>query len=336
MKVIMHGYNTCCQNKAGGVQTRIRKIASLLEERGVEVELFNPFETDIASCDVLHVFQLDIEKFGLIRCAKQLSKKVVMSAVVPINEKGKMFLYKYLRWLPLMTTYKVMYRSLQLTDCVIVETQAEADFLHSIYSVPYSKMEVIPNGFEINSYKGNDIFETIGKKSDYILQVGRFDGNKNQLNVIRALRDTMIDVVFIGGADHTNQNYYSRCVKASDGYENIHLLGWLPKDSSVLQSAYANAKLVILPSHFETFGLVALEGGIAGANLALSNTLPILCYSSFKDCPTFNPDNIDQMRDVIVKAFSKPKDNKLKESIINEFNWDGIIDNHITIYEKNY
>lgn len=333
MKVIIHGYNTCCQNKAGGVQTRIRKIASLLKERGVEVELFNPFESEIASCDVLHIFQLDIEKYSLIRCAKQLSKKVVMSTVTPVNERGKMLLYKYLRFLPIMTTYKVLYRSLQMSDCIIVETQAEADFLHSIYSVPYSKMKVIPNGYEMNFYQGDDIYEKLGKQCDFILQVGRFDENKNQLNVIKALRNTNIDVVFIGGADHTNQNYYSKCLDAAEGFNNIHLLGWLPKESSILQSAYANARLVILPSHFETFGLVALEGGIAGANLAFSNTLPILCYSSFKDCPTFNPDNIKQMGDVIMNAFTKPKDNILKDKIMGEFNWDSIIDQHIKLYE---
>ena len=336
MKVIIHGYNTCCQNKAGGVQTRIRKIASLLKKRGVDVELFNPFESDISTCDVLHIFQLDIEKYSLVRCAKQLNKRVILSSVVPIKDAIKLHLYKLLRKTPLMTTYKVEYRTLQMIDEVIVESQAEADFLHRIYSVPFSKMVVIPNGYDESSYTGKEIFGAIGKRCNYILQVGRFDDNKNQLRVIKAMKNTGIDVVFIGGADHTNQQYYSKCLKEAEGADNIYLLGWQSQDSVILKSAYANAKLVILPSHYETFGLVLLEGGFAGANLALSKTLPILCFSSFKDCVTFDPESINEIKMKLIKAFEKPKDESLKEKMRKEFNWDRIIEQHIEIYERNH
>ncbi len=336
MKVIIQGYNTCCQNKAGGVQTRIRKIASLLQERGVEVELFNPFESDIASCDVLHIFKLGVENQALVQAAKKQGKRVVMSAVAPVVRKGKLQFYKAIRPLPVVTSYKIMYQTLQLTDIVIVETKAEADYLHSIYSVPYTKMVVVPNGLDIEDYHGDEIFEALGKHCEYILQVGRFDENKNQLNIIKALKGTDIDLVFIGGADHTTQGYYKKCEEAAMGFDNIHLLGWQPKDSKILRSAYSNAKLVILPSHYETFGLVALEGGVAGANLAFSETLPILCYSSFKDCLTFNPDNVNQIREVLVKAFGLPKDESLREKLIQEFDWNKIIDQHIEIYEGNH
>ncbi len=334
MKVVLQGYNTCCQNKAGGVQIRIRKIASLLKEKGVEVELFNPFETDLSTCDVLHVFRLTIECLSMIQSAKKQGKLVVMSAIVPLKGKVKLLFYKAIRRLPIVTTYKVMYQSLQQSDVIIVETKAEAAFLHSVYSVPFNRIRVIPNGLDIDEYCGQEVFEAIGKRCEYILQVGRFDENKNQLNVIKALKDTGIDLVFIGGSDHTNLSYYKQCEKEAKGCNNIHFLGWQSKDSKVLQSAYSNAKLVILPSHYETFGLVALEAGVAGANLALSNTLPILCYSSFKDCLTFNPDNVKQMNAVLSMAFSQPKDSTLKEKLINEFNWDKIIDKHIEIYER--
>ncbi len=332
MKVIIQGYNTCCQNKAGGVQTRLRKIASLLKDRGVDVELFNPFESDISTCDVLHVFGLNIENLELIQCAKSQSKLVVMSAVVPLTGKKKILLYKLLHLLPIYTSYSVLYNSLKMTDVIIVETQAEADFLHQCYDVGYNKMIVVPNGIDGDNYQGDEIYDAIGKHCNYILQVGRFDANKNQLNVIKALKGTGIDVVFIGGADHSEHTYYQKCENEAEGFDNIHLLGWKPQGSPILKSAYANAKLVILPSHFETFGLVLLEGGIAGADLALSNTLPILCYSSFNNCHTFDPDNIKQMRYVIKEAFERPKDVALKDKLIKEFNWDTIIDHHIKIY----
>lgn len=336
MKIIFQSYNTCCQNKAGGVQIRIRKIAFLLKKQGIDVEFFSPFESDLSTCDVLHIFRLTVENLSLIQSAKRQGKFVVMSAIVPIIRTNKLRFYKALRRLPIVTSYKIMYQSLQQTDLIIVETQAEAFFLNGIYSVPFSKMKVIPNGIDINNYRGQEVFENIGKDCDYILQVGRFDENKNQLNVIRALKNTGIDVVFIGGADHSRQDYYDKCIKEAKGCDNIHFLGWQQKESKVLRSAYSNAKLVIIPSHYETFGLVALEGGIAGANLAFSKALPILCYSSFKDCLTFDPDNVKQMREVLLKAFEQPKNGALKKRLIAEFNWETIIKQHIDIYERNY
>lgn len=305
----------------------------MLEQKGVCVELFNPFESDVTTCDVLHVFGLNVENWGLIQCAKKQSKRVVMSAVVPMTEKVKLSLYKWLHVLPIYTTYSVRYESLKMTDNVIVETKAEADYLHHYYYVPYGKMTVIPNGMDNVVYQGEEIFDALGKRCEYILQVGRFDENKNQLKVIKALKGTGVDVVFIGGADHSDQSYYQKCEDEARGYDNIHLLGWQLKDSPILRSAYANAKLVVLPSYYETFGLVLLEGGLAGADLALSETLPILCYSSFAGCATFNPDNVSQMRDVLIEAFRHPKDTALKGRLINEFNWDTIIEQHIKIYE---
>ena len=94
MKILLHGYNTCCQNQAGGVQTRIRKIHDLIKQRDLEVDYFSPFEIDLRNYDVLHVFRLDYETRGLIRCAKRLGLKVVLSSIVSISDGRKLKLLK--------------------------------------------------------------------------------------------------------------------------------------------------------------------------------------------------------------------------------------------------
>jgi len=48
-------------------------------------------------------------------------------------------------------------------------------------------------------------------------------------------------------------------------YNGIKHIGFLPHDSEELQSAYAAAKVFVLPSNFETPGLTALEAGLAAA-----------------------------------------------------------------------
>jgi len=334
MNILIQSYNTCIQNKAGGVQHRIRKTVSALKKKGIAVEYFNQFQSLVDSCDILHVFGYTCENLGLIRCAKAYGKKVVVSPVAPLINGWKIDLYRMLSRFPIPTTYKVIIQSIQSADLLIAETKKEAEFLKKHYRVSAEKIKIIPNGAEENFSADDSIYDTIGKKCKYILHVGRFDKNKNQLNIIKALKDTDIDVVFIGGASHMDMKYFDRCKKEAAGCTNFHFLGWLDADSELLKSAYANADTFVMPSYYETFGLVILEAGIAGAKLVLSKTLPILDYDAFKDCKTFNPASITELHDCIMKIFDQPKSVDLANQIKQDFSWDVVAQKHIECYEE--
>ncbi len=335
MRILIESYSTCCQNESGGVQNRIRKIHSLLKKMGIDVSYYNKFTSKIDTCDILHIFKLDYETYGLIQCAKKSLKKVVISTIVTISGGTKIDIHRMLiNKLPIMTTYKILFKSLELSDLVITETKKEADFLNKHYKVPYNKIRVIPNGVDADGYSGDEIYDVIGKKCEYVLQVGRFDDNKNQLNLIKALKNTGIEVVFIGGANHTDSGYYEKCVREAAGCDSIHFLGWLDSSSPLLKSSYSHANVLALPSFHETFGLVALEGGMAGAKLALSNTLPILDYGIFDNCHTFSPSNVEEIKREIIAAFNDPKDNQLIEKMMASFSWKRIIEEHIKCYSE--
>ena len=52
MKILIESYNTCTQNKSGGVQVRINKIADLLIKRNITVDFFNKFSTKVVDYDI--------------------------------------------------------------------------------------------------------------------------------------------------------------------------------------------------------------------------------------------------------------------------------------------
>ena len=114
MKILLHGYNVCCQTESGGIQNRIRAIHTLLNQReGVEAELFNPYESHIQDCDILHVFKLKEEQNELIDFTKGLGKKVVLSSVIPITNGKVLDRYrKFINLLPIHTI--ITFVSLQL------------------------------------------------------------------------------------------------------------------------------------------------------------------------------------------------------------------------------
>lgn len=337
MRVVITGYNTCCLNHTGGVQVRIKKIYQLLSRRDdVDIEYFRPMETNFDKVDVLHLFKLEPEYFNLVMKAKSEGIKIVLSSVVPISDAKKLMLYRVINRLPVLTIYKMQQMILNVVDKVIAETYQEAEYIKKYYSINGDKIVVIPNGIDYQPYKGDEIYSTMGKKKDYILQVGLVHENKNQLNVIRALKGTGIDLVIIGGDNNGDMRYINLCKKEAEGDEHIHFLGWVDNDSRLLKSAYSNAKVLAFPSFYETFGLVALEGAAAGCNIAISKTLPILDFNIFDGCWLLDPHDVNDIKKKLLSAFEAPLTEKLKDRVIEFFSWDRIIDAHVQVYNEIY
>lgn len=335
MRILLHSYNTCFQNAAGGMQSRIQEFKSHLEERSdIGVDFFSPASSKIEEYDILHLFRLDIENYSLVQYAKKKGIGIVISSVVPLVGERNIDFLRLISKLPLLTTYKMTKSQFDAADTIITETVKEKQFIHDHYKMQMEKMQVIPNGMDICKDEANDeILDVIGgHDKDFILTVGRVDSNKNQLNLIRAIKDTNIQLVIIGGPDNNSKSYYEQCLTESRGSKNIHMLGWVDNRSTLLKSAYAHCKLFVLPSYQETFGMSILEAVSAGANIALSNTLPILDYKVFDSIMRFSPGSIESMKDTIMSAYSREMSIPDREAIIQEFSWQRVIDLHIKCY----
>lgn len=336
-KILVHTYDTAFQNKSGGVRNRILRIVDFLREEGVEVDFFNKYKTKIEEYDVLHIFMLKSENYSLIKYAKSKGLKVVISSIVTLSGKTQLKLYWKIRRLPIMTTYKILFNCCDLADEIIVETKKEAFFLNKYYHVPKSKIKLIPNGADFIKSNSRIIFDFLAKKCKYALEVGRFDKNKNQLNVIKALKNTKIEVVFIGGADPFDKEYYDECLNEAKDSTNIHFLGWLDREDELLASAYCNAELIISSSYYETFGLTIVEGVMAGLTPVISNRLPILDFSAFENCVTFDPSNIQDINEKIrfsMNTRSLDASIKLSKKVKNDFSWKKVAIKHIEVYEE--
>ena len=334
MKVLIHTYDTAYQNQAGGVHNRIERTVVALRELGIEIDYFNKYSTNIKEYDILHVFKLDIASKQLIDYAKAVGVKVVVSSIMSIDRGWVVDCYWMLKCMPLATIYKQAFSICNKLDGVIVETPKEAEYMRKHYHIDKEKISVVPNGANDMSSRDELIYSALGKKVEYALLVSRFDKNKNQLNVIRALKNTNVEIVFIGGADTSDPHYYDICMEEACGHDNIHFLGWLNSDDRLLKSALGHASAIVCSSYQETFGLSIVEGVIAGATPVISNTLPILEFKTFKNCLTFSPNVIEDIRTTIANAMHTPKDLKLIEKAKNEFSWESVANKHLAIYKN--
>ena len=150
-----------------------------------------------------------------------------------------------------------------------------------------------------------------------VLCVGRIEGRKNQLNLIRALNNTSHNVFIIGNPSPNNTGYYEQCRK--EAAANIHFLDW--QTGKKLYNIYHSAKVHVLPSYFETTGLSSLEAAFMGCNIVVTPYGDTRDY--FKDYAWYcDPDDIIGIRQAVDAAFDAPLNEELKKHIMANYTWE--------------
>lgn len=331
MNIYIDSYSTIYQRGGGGVPMRIARIQRGLSERSHRSVLFNKWESKLDDADILHVFKANIDSYAEIRYAKDLGVKIVLSAVIP-QEMNRRIRFGLLlkRLFKINNTYSFLKEELVSADAIIAQTQKEASFISKYYKIADNRIHIIPNGIDESIIESYD--PTIVK--DIVLCVGRFDQNKNQISLIKAMRGTNIPVHFVGGAVPDEKQYYEKCLEEAKGSDNFIFHGWLQQGSTELLQLFQRAKVCVLVSYNEIFGNAFVEGAAAGANLVVTKSLPIHEYGFPGGYYQVCPRNIDDIRESVIKAYYHDVPNSLREIAINKYSWKSVISKHIELYES--
>ncbi|AZB07641.1 glycosyltransferase [Chryseobacterium sp. G0162] len=220
---------------------------------------------DIQSVDVTYATTL----FSDGAIAYQLKKKFGIPYVVAVRSTDVNF---FLRYRP--DLIPLMQGILQNASKIIFISKGLRDLFYNhpkIKEIVYRHREntiVIPNGIE-NLWLENLYVNRVQNHAQNLLFVGRFDTNKNVENVIKALVYLKADypnvrLNLVGGGGDKEQLVHDLIVRHKDW---ISYLGYI-YDKVELLHIYRQNNYFIMPSIFETFGLVYIE--------ALSQGLPVL------------------------------------------------------------
>ena len=177
---------------------------------------------------------------------------------------------------------------IQNTDLIVAATPAEEAQLQRLYGADPRKIVTIPPGVDLSRFHPIDL-QTARKRVNVpledllILFVGRIEPLKGIDTLMRAiaiLRAGCPDdapclyLSIIGGDpdDETHENAeLARLVRMREelGIEDVvTFLG--AKDQDTLQYYYSAAEVVVMPSHYESFGMVALEAMACGTPVIAS------------------------------------------------------------------
>lgn len=321
--------------RPGGGEIQLIKTGEALENRGVQVGLYNPWIDHLEEHRLIHFFGLHPEAEPLARLAKKAGIGVVVSPICwydPVAQwheasgwiPGLMGLSKWFLLRHCRPARNRAWRSrlLAMADRVLPNSSLEADQLQKLLGVERSRISVVPNA--IDSSLLNVDIQAVKQKfgiADFVLYVGRIEPRKNVLGLIKATVASGFPLVIIGQCPLEHNQYETLCRTAA-AHGNVIFAGALAKEDPLLNSAMAAARVFALPSWFETPGLAALEAAAHQTPVVITSRGATREY--FGDSVNYcDPAKPNTLRAAIELAWHNPPSGRkaLAEKIKCNYTW---------------
>lgn len=334
----------------------------------IEVSLITNLESDLRIFNKLniqkHIVPISLSKrnvFNFLRALFLLFFIIKKSKIELVHSHHRYsdllmsILSKFLYFSTVTTVHSIVFGRRLLSfnlDAVVSVSAAVREHIFSNFSITKAKCYLIHNGIFLDEIEfpnpiNNDVNVT------RILCVGRLDFEKGQDILLRALEgiDSIaykIEVCFVGGYSENIVTYSSTHILGS--YTFVETFQNLVKSSShiirIIQSETTpwdeilKANFVVIPSRIETFGLVALESGLAKRFVIAAKTggLPEIIREG-ENGLLFTSENIQELRHAILFAINnKYQIEKLSENlhtdVINNFTAELMTKKYVALYEK--
>ncbi len=189
------------------------------------------------------------------------------------------------------TRLEVEKQILEQAHCVVATSPQELDDLETLVS-RIGKIDVIPCGTDVSTFRPISKADArkqlgISTKEKVVLYVGRFDRRKGIETLVRAtgeLRAQLaqgeefdpqnLKLLIVGGsdpqeADGAERRRIEEIVSELDLAANTDFVGMVGHDRLALY--YTAADVCVIPSHYEPFGLVAIEAMACGTPVVASD-----------------------------------------------------------------
>lgn len=229
---------------------------------------------------------------------------------------------------------------------VIVNSKFMKNDLQRLFGLPYEKINVVANGINSTAYSG------VEKDYDFrrqyaadnekiILFMGRLVYEKGVQHLISAMpkilenyHDAKLVIAGKGGM----LDELKAQVEAMGLGQKVYFTGYL--NAKQVQKIYKCADVAVFPSTYEPFGIVALEGMLAGVPTVVSDIggLDEIVDHGINGMKSYagNPNSIaDSVLTVLYdKQLAAAMAKKAKQKVKEEFNWNKIAQDTHYIYEK--
>lgn len=221
-------------------------------------------------------------------------------------------------------------------DSIVCVSPATADFMRK-RTKGRNRIDIIENGVNLNRFKDveasrEQLFPFLGTSDLLLIQVARFRNEKNQDCVIRAMKQLPENIHVAFAGDGPCEEKCKQLAQDLEVTNRVHFLGFRA-DAPQLMAA---ADIVVLASHWESFGLSAVEGMALGKPVIASNVEGLAQVINEKNL-LFEADN---ETDLAKKLLPLCRDTTFREKMSNfckqnaaKYDLNITVEKHINLYQ---
>jgi glycosyltransferase involved in cell wall biosynthesis len=226
---------------------------------------------------------------------------------------------------------------------LIVQTHEEERLIRE-NGFPLPRVEIIPPGYTPLGEPRPEpeaFAKAIGLTGPFVLFVGRLASNKGLLPLVEAFRtlakhDPSAQLVLVG-EDGGMRAEVERAVARASLPKRVHLTGFLT-DEHLLVSAFREARLFVLPSEYESFGLVLLEAMAQGTPVIASRVggIPEFVEDELAGC-LVPPLEAAPLAEALVELWDDEAVRRRlgeygRTQVVPRYTWDRVVDRLLEVY----
>jgi glycogen synthase len=205
------------------------------------------------------------------------------------------------------------------------------------FELPSEKVHLVPNGIDVHRWTATDQEPT--EREPLVIAWGRIQYEKGFQVLARAigeLRHRVPGIRCVIAGRGTYLPELQTHVDMEGVSDLVQLAGFVPDDE--LRSLLARAACVVIPSLYEPFGIVALEGMAAGAPTIVARTGGLAEIVEGTDAGVlFEPGNHHELADRIAEVIASPESadwlrDNAAELLRRTYTWDAIAGTTLDVY----
>ncbi|MDB9521663.1 glycosyltransferase family 1 protein [Dolichospermum circinale CS-1225] len=274
----------------------------------------------------------------------ELKKRLGIKQVHTYHSLG-VIKYKTIENIPLVASQRLLVEKeiLETVERIVATSPQEQEHMRSLVSQK-GEIDIIPCGTDIQQF-GSVTREAartrleIDPEAKVVLYVGRFDPRKGIETLVRAVGESkfyeskQLQLIIGGGCTPGNTDAKERdriagIVNELGMDECTSLPGCLSRE--ILPAYYAAADVCVVPSHYEPFGLVAIEAMACGTPVVASDVGGLQFTVVNEETGLLvPPQNVPAFNHAIDQILSHPQwqqelGKAAKKRVIDKFSWHGV------------
>lgn len=338
-------------SKRGGDTVQIEKYTEELKLLGIDAFISTDLNEDLDDIDIIHLVNIDrpLETYHFFKRAKKLSKKIVLSPIhhsyrhIDLHEShGRYGLLKYFNLIlkDYWTREKMknilrvasnkdlrkirkdikgsIFKKQQIilnnVDGIALIAEGEGKAIEEDFNMDIQNYVIVPNGVGFDNSVSDEIIE---KEID-VLVVGRIESRKNQINIIKALKDTSIKLTFIGKENPNHKKYYNEFIKLVNKHSNVEYITEVSHDE--ISNLYKKSKVHLSASWFEVSPLVDIEALYNGCTVVASEHSFSKSYLG-NNVYYVSPNDLEEIKNKVLMALNNPINEMSNDKLQQTFNW---------------